>query len=1425
MTTGLLPGPVENGGPRARPSAEFIPTGAFPFPLTGGPTESPYLTWLRNRSNYMATRGFLDYLRAVGVLVRGIVTNFLIFLPSLLLVSVALAYGHHWMLAHPYYLTMSALLLGALWIVVFAVMTPIFAVARYKRSLDTGSESSVAQRDLYERSFGVFVLALVALAALESLPWALEYLHDMIVLREFRWASGLATLATGVALFSGADKLLSLLGGLMKTVAMWLLGVVGLLVPLVVILYTTDFLVYGLPPSPAVMLSPLAVPALGVVAILVALTVGYKLGAFTGKESLAVGGMLVAATMLLIIVSAAALVARGARAEALDTLDVQLQPLKEVASSLDALPNRQDIPADITSLVDAFAAAHRRAIAEDAALMAERPSDAACEIVPRAWRDRSQGSLRDSLREAMTCWRDRAQHEADRAEWDSRYFSVRMPFVVLGHRLSTRSNESLAPLRHGIARLAHGGILEQIAAASGDDGVAALLRRHLVERLLRPARWNSAQDAPFPARAVAERFKRATTDAERRRDAIALASHRLQRSAVTDIAALVGEAALFRRVADKFASVPGRAETARLEGKAALARLLTHAEMVSLVFAEHGEPEAFNRAHRQWLVEDALPALPPGDADETTAENQREMRDTARVLADLAESSPMTHEGELSLAFYFGTRAAVVRTEEPPPSDGPTPIEAARAAGVRLARGALADLGVAALVVLAFTLDQPAELLARDAGQSADALSRLLATRGDALRTAHEEVRRDASESERLAAFLALERKPLRDLAADAFTTSSRNRTGDTPVDNYGARPDDVEGLKIYQWPDRLARKVVLASKALGHDTEALASLAREALVELVLDPESPISQTERDTILNEFGLFDPSLLGSGELAHIASASFWADDTNTAGDLITKVKFGRHGRLQVNGLSEAKRQLTEAVIAPKAIFVTLLAVVIWLGCWLTVDVNLTSAHGLYRDRLASAFLIRGNSNGEVTIEDDIDLDEMCQYDAGSTAPYHIINVALNLQGSADAGIRDRRSDFFMFSKRFVGGPRTGYCRSETLERVFPQMSVATAMAISAAAASPNMGRATSAPLVAFMTLLNIRLGYWMPNPGLLEDESKGGFAFDEVFAAELADISTRWERLYPLRERYRSETNRPTVDHGLVGIGFSGGGIRSASFNLGVTQALHARGAFDHIDYMSTVSGGGYLGSSISTLMRTQRQPGGGNARQDLVRRQGRLSDRFRWRVRPTAFLREMLSQLDETHRWVNVSDGGHIENLAGIELLRRRCRYIIIGDGEADPDLHFAGLATLIRCASLDLGIEIDIDLDRIRLRGRARSDGGRLSKAHCVTGTIRYPERDQQGRRHEGILLYVKSSFTGDEGVAIREYRHRQPAFPHQTTADQFFDEDQFEAYRALGQHIAESVLPAVGAAPMSFGEFEAWFQGLAAPKAATIQNALGV
>ena len=77
---------------------------------------------------------------------------------------------------------------------------------------------------------------------------------------------------------------------------------------------------------------------------------------------------------------------------------------------------------------------------------------------------------------------------------------------------------------------------------------------------------------------------------------------------------------------------------------------------------------------------------------------------------------------------------------------------------------------------------------------------------------------------------------------------------------------------------------------------------------------------------------------------------------------------------------------------------------------------------------------------------------------------------------------------------------------------------------------------------------------------------------------------------------------------------------------------------------------------------------------------------------------REAISALNEKHSFVNLSDGGHLENMGIYQLLRRRCRTIICVDGEADPKLRCAGLVKLIRLAAIDLGVSIDIDLSELK-------------------------------------------------------------------------------------------------------------------------------
>src|SRR5882672_7045423 len=64
-------------------------------------------------------------------------------------------------------------------------------------------------------------------------------------------------------------------------------------------------------------------------------------------------------------------------------------------------------------------------------------------------------------------------------------------------------------------------------------------------------------------------------------------------------------------------------------------------------------------------------------------------------------------------------------------------------------------------------------------------------------------------------------------------------------------------------------------------------------------------------------------------------------------------------------------------------------------------------------------------------------------------------------------------------------------------------------------------------------------------------------------------------------KQYRTNTGREASDP-VLGLALSGGGIRSASIALGVMQALAAAGKLQKFDYLSTVSGGGYVGSALT---------------------------------------------------------------------------------------------------------------------------------------------------------------------------------------------------------------------------------------------------
>jgi uncharacterized protein YodC (DUF2158 family) len=162
----------------------------------------------------------------------------------------------------------------------------------------------------------------------------------------------------------------------------------------------------------------------------------------------------------------------------------------------------------------------------------------------------------------------------------------------------------------------------------------------------------------------------------------------------------------------------------------------------------------------------------------------------------------------------------------------------------------------------------------------------------------------------------------------------------------------------------------------------------------------------------------------------------------------------------------------------------------------------------------------------------------------------------------------------------------------------------------------------------------------------------------------------------------------------------------------------------------------------------------------------------------------EFLGLTDTRGEFVHISDGGHFENLGVYELVRRRCRYIVALDAGEDWDASDDNLANLIRLCRIDFGVRIQIDTSPLKPEGPDR-----LTRSHVAIGQVRYDDVDQG--EMPGVLVYVKISMTGDEPPDLQKYARKDERFPHHPTdLRQSFDEEVFECYRCLGEHIAWDV-----------------------------------
>ncbi|MNM69317.1 hypothetical protein D3C81_809090 [compost metagenome] len=185
----------------------------------------------------------------------------------------------------------------------------------------------------------------------------------------------------------------------------------------------------------------------------------------------------------------------------------------------------------------------------------------------------------------------------------------------------------------------------------------------------------------------------------------------------------------------------------------------------------------------------------------------------------------------------------------------------------------------------------------------------------------------------------------------------------------------------------------------------------------------------------------------------------------------------------------------------------------------------------------------------------------------------------------------------------------------------------------------------------------------------------------------------------------------------------------------------------------------------------------------------------------------ELSARFHGTQRgWQYLSDGGHFDNTGVYELLRpgRDVALIVLCDCGGDPDYRFGDLANLIRLARIDHGLEIVVDteatthpvLSRIFgvpddfLPGAAASN---LAADKCAVLLNVYRTGPACGAPRAQVcrIVLLKPRLVSWAPADVRHYGATHPAFPQEGTGDQFFDEAQWESYRALGHAIGQRVL----------------------------------
>ncbi|MDO9414141.1 MAG: patatin-like phospholipase family protein [Pseudolabrys sp.] len=199
------------------------------------------------------------------------------------------------------------------------------------------------------------------------------------------------------------------------------------------------------------------------------------------------------------------------------------------------------------------------------------------------------------------------------------------------------------------------------------------------------------------------------------------------------------------------------------------------------------------------------------------------------------------------------------------------------------------------------------------------------------------------------------------------------------------------------------------------------------------------------------------------------------------------------GRSLLLGLTE-KTWTTSYILIWLSIGLAVAFVIAWIASR-NVNINRFSIHALYRNRLVRGYL--GASRPDrypdrftgFDEDDNPDIHELWPPKAiepskkNTYCLFHVVNITLNIVEATRLAWQQRKAESFTVTPLHSGTFHKGYRPS--IEYASPRggISLGTAMAISGAAASPNMGYNSSTSVTLLLALFNVRLGWWLGNPG------------------------------------------------------------------------------------------------------------------------------------------------------------------------------------------------------------------------------------------------------------------------------------------------------------------------------------------------------